>query len=271
MNFLTLTPDVQFYCHAVLIMWCLGGSGIATHIYIRWFANSRISSQSMQCIVKGFICITASMLIPIGALFSAPIWLQILSVPIGFIMGRMVVALELFINRYTYRKKSVMFLKKSSVDSFYISHAGPKGKMASLSSNIIQNKSNLKQLHDQGIANESNMRSFSLLAIILIAIFEEIIFRGFLIQYCFSLSKPWVAISMITTVVIFGVSHAGLGVYQMITKTGLGAICLGAVLIFHSVLPAIIIHAVLNWAAYQQIKNRAVVKSVGAHPRVRPV
>src|SRR5690242_18169094 len=107
MNFLILTPKIKFYYHAILILWCLGSSGIATHIYLRWFVNSRINAALIQCIVKLAICIFASLSIPVSALFSSSIWLQMLSIPVGFIGGHLIVSLELFINRYAYRIKSI--------------------------------------------------------------------------------------------------------------------------------------------------------------------
>lgn len=256
MNFHTLTPDIKIYVMAILVTWCLGSSSIASHFYSRWFANSNIQALFIQCVVKALICVAASFIIPVSTLFDAPVWVFVASVPVGLMGGKLAVDIELLINRYTQRRKT---FSRVSANSIYFSYNGAKGKIVSLAPTLARSKTNLKKLHEHGAANEKIIRNYNLVTLLVIAILEEIIFRGVLLQCCLLLPVSIAGGAMVMTVICFGASHAGFGIYQMISKTLLGALCLMAALTCHTVLPAIIIHCYLNWAAYRKMQEKVVI------------
>lgn len=99
--------------------------------------------------------------------------------------------------------------------------------------------------------HEAQQPYFSLTVILALAVLEELIFRGYLIQYCHFFPGLIAKVILILTVIVFGISHASFGLLQMVSKAILGCVCTLAVLLFHTILPALIIHGYLNWAAFR--------------------
>lgn len=254
MNVLTLTPEVHFYMIAILVTWCLGSSNIATQIYSRWFAMSAINPLVIQCGIKTFIIIMAMSIIPIQQLFAASLGWYCLSIPIGIVGGYGVVLIEIYLNRKFLRKQIGLASVKNTQDRIYKLHHGPKDKIRYLAPTIVKKtQSNLKHIHNYYAANESSIKKHAVWLLILTALLEEIIFRGYLIQFCFLLPKVFIVFGLIGTVITFAFSHASFGPHQILAKFILGAVCLVATLLCHTLLPAIMIHVYLNWRAYHQL------------------
>ncbi len=233
---LILIPDVRLYSLMVLSMWCLGSSNIASHIYSRFFIDFKVNSLTIQMITKGVICLMGTSLFSMDALFDAPPFTQCVSILIGFFIGFIVVKIELKINRL-YRTRH--------------DHKKIRDNTYSVTSTLVKKtRTHLKSLHEHYVSHEKSDQNFSLMIIILIAIFEEILFRGYLVQCCLLLPGVWVDAALMMTVVVFGLSHASLGLHQILSKTLLGGSCLLSVLFFHTILPALIIHSFFNWRAY---------------------
>ncbi|MHB1949120.1 MAG: CPBP family intramembrane glutamic endopeptidase [Gammaproteobacteria bacterium] len=253
MNYLIHTPEIHFYMTAILVTWCLGGSNIATQIYSRWFATSDINPFVIQCAIKSLIVLMAMTVIPIQQLFSTSLGWQCLSIPLGIVGGYIVVKMELYINRVLLRKQIGKKPVKKPQDRIYRLYFGPKEKIRCLAPKIAKAKANLKHIHEYYAANESRIKKHSIGLLILTAILEEIIFRGYLTQFCFLLPTVFIVFGLIGTVLVFGFSHASFGPYQILAKSILGAVCLVMTLLCHTLVPAIIIHGYLNWRAYHQL------------------
>jgi membrane protease YdiL (CAAX protease family) len=92
---------------------------------------------------------------------------------------------------------------------------------------------------------------FELAIIVVIALLEEIIFRGFALHIAFMTIHPFfIFLTIFFSTFLFGLSHIQIGNDQFFAKSFLGLLCVLVTLIFHSLLPAIIIHATLNIFAY---------------------
>lgn len=251
MNFLTLTPELQLYILAILMTGCLGSSNLASHIYSRYFAQIKLSPLVIQAIVKGIICVALALMLPLFELFQTTFAWQLLSILIGLILGRVAAAIELSINRYAHYHCDKL-ISRSGQENYRHSQVGPSCTMHSLAPKYKESqKTHLRKLHEHYAVHENVHQNFSLLTILAIAIFEEIIFRGYLVQCCYLLPGILSKFTLLLTVIIFGISHASFGLYQIIAKTILGSLCLVAVLMCHTVLPALIIHGYLNWVAFK--------------------
>ncbi len=251
MNFHTLTPELQEYVVVIFFMWCLGSSHLASHIYNRFFISKTIHPLFIQCIFKAIICLAAMLALPMNQFISAGIGWQLASIPIGLFLGWFVLEVELMINRYFQRQK-MSNPQKISQDRYYYLRQGPANTVLSLAPHSnFRKKTNLKMLHEHYASHETNQTHFSLVIVLLIALFEEMIFRGYLITSCYLLPNSILNVALAATVLIFGISHASFGLRQMISKTILGACCMMAVLLCHTILPALLIHGYLNWAAFR--------------------
>lgn len=250
MNFHTLTPELQNYVLAILFMWCLGSSHVASHIDSRYFANSTASPLAIQCMVKASICLAVMPILSINHLFYTTMGWQFASLPIGLFLGWFVVRMEWMIVRSERYQKNFKVFEKMNKDPYYFSHTGPKHSILSLAPTFhFPPKTNLKKLHEYYAAHESQLGKFSLVIILATAVLEEIIFRGYLVQCCYFLPGFMINTALVVTVIVFGIAHASFGVGQMIAKTVLGACCMVAVLLCDTILPALIIHGYLNWIA----------------------
>ncbi len=248
MNFHILTPEFQYYAFFIIVTWCLGSSNLASHVYSRYFANRVINPFVIQCVMKGGICLVVMSVLPIQPLFSAVIGLQLASIPFGWMMGWCVSRLELIMNRFVQRRNKKRLMSQNR----YYFRTGPVNSILSLAPAFCaRRRSHLKNLHEHYAVHESKRCSFSLTIILSIALFEEMLFRGYLVQCCHFLPPALSKTMLVMTVIIFGISHASFGLGQIISKTILGGCCMVAVLVFHSLLPAFIIHGYLNWVAFR--------------------
>lgn len=252
MNFHTLTPELKDYTLAIMLTWCLGSSNLASHVYSRYFTQSAVKPLVVQCVVKGLICLAVLGILSIHDLFATTMKWQLISVPLGLVVGWFVVEMELIINRSVQRRNSENRFMPIGKNNYYYSRTGPSNAILSLASTYcFVHKTNLKKLHEQYVAYETKRVHFSLGIILLIAVFEEILFRGCLVQCCHLLPETLSKIALISTVIVFGISHASFGLWQVIAKIILGGCCMATVLICHTVLPALVVHGYFNCVAFK--------------------
>lgn len=252
MNFHILTPELKDYTLAIMLTWCLGSSNLASHIYSRYFAHRTIEPLVIQCIVKGLICLAVLGIMSIYDLFATTIAWQLISVPLGLLGGWFVVKMELIINRFAQRRNNEKKFMPKGKNIYYYSRTGPGNAMMSLASTYrFFHKTNLKKIHEHYVVYETKRTYFSLVTIVLIAVFEEMLFRGYLVQCCYLLPGVLCTVALISTVIVFGMSHASFGLWQVIAKIFLGGCCMATVLICHTILPALVVHGYFNYAAFQ--------------------
>jgi len=252
MTILTLIPDAKTYGIAILLMLSLGCSNIASHIHSRWFAHKRTNSILLQWIVKFFIILFGITIFPIQELFLSPLWKQLVALPIAVLLGIFALKFEFYIKRILLRRKK--YAPQATMNSRYIYHQATASKKFGMTSSHFAGKTNLKNIHEHHAKQDASLTGFNLRDIILVAIGEEIIFRGFLWQFSLLMPSLWLNYTvLIFSVILFGASHISMGKGQFLAKTILGTCCLASVLFAHSILPAIITHVIFNICAYQEM------------------
>jgi hypothetical protein len=250
MTILTHIHENNVYGLAILITCSLGCSNIASHLYSRWFAHSKINVISIHAIVKLCIVLWGMLFISWRLLFDTAPLLQFGGVFSGIILGWIAVNIELYINRKLVRHAALHVNHRAQ----YRYHRKIENKAQGMMKKIISQKVNLRNVQEHHARLDGELNNYQLRDIILVAIFEEILFRGYLYQlglYCSSLFLT--IIVWLTTTILFGASHITLGKGQFLSKTILGSICLLSVVIFHSLLPAIVIHVFFNLFAYREM------------------
>ncbi len=256
MNILILTPELALYQTVILILLSLGCSNIASHIHSRWFANKAVNVVMLHNVIKFIIVIWGMSLIPIYSLFNATIWVQILS----FFPALLLAVYSVKIERFIYRKNNKIRLVAQIKQ--YITQKSIENKTQGLAKKNLTNKVNLKNVHEHHARFDSVISGYQLRDIVLIAIFEEIIFRGFLWQLSLKLQiKSLIIISLLSTVILFGATHLTLGRGQFYSKTILGFFCLTEVVLTNSIFPAIVTHVVFNIFAYKEMFEATSLQS----------
>lgn len=251
MIFHTHIPDA--YDFAILLTASIGCSNIASHINSRWFQDGDVNSTKIHWIVKFLIVLWGFYCIPIEKLFHSNwIW-QCISVLPAIGLGLFTVQIELYVNRLMARKKTLI-VKKPNI-SRYVYHRVIENKTKGLMHCVSRNSAKLKHTQEHYAHLDSKIKNYSVIDITLVAIFEEIIYRGFLWKISGMFENSWLfSLSCLISIFLFGISHITFGKGQFISKFFLGLICMISVLIVHSVLPAIIIHVVFNLFAYCSAK-----------------
>ncbi len=251
MKTLILTPDINLYGKAILLTCSLGCSNIASHLHSRWFPQRDVNVVLIHWLVKAVIVLWGLLFIPIFTLFNASALQHLLSIAPALLLGKMGIKIEYIIRRWYMRRQ----VSKTMSQKRYIHYKNMSNKTMGLAVSIQKNKVNLKNVHEHHARLDSQIKQYTLRDIILVAIGEEFIFRGFLWQLSLLWhEKVWVIISLILTVVLFGAAHLTLGKGQFLSKTILGIFCLLSVIVSHSILPAIIIHVIFNIYAYKEMQ-----------------
>jgi hypothetical protein len=251
MKTLILTHDINLYGKAILLTCSLGCSNIASHLHSRWFPQRDVNVVLIHWLVKTVIVLWGLLFIPIFTLFNASVLQQLISIAPALLLAKMGIKIEYVIQRWYMRRQA----SKSMPQKRYIYYKNTSNKTMGLAVSFQKNKVNLKNVHEHHARLDSQIKQYTLRDIILVAIGEEFIFRGFLWQLSLLWhEKIWVIISLLLTVILFGASHLTMGKGQFLSKTILGMFCLVSVIVFHSILPGIIIHVVFNICAYKEMQ-----------------
>jgi len=247
MMLLTLIPSAGTYGIMIFILLSLGSFSIANLIHDRWLASRGVSIITVNVYIKAFIVIFGVLLMPIRLLFDASLVIHGLSIILGLIAGFLAVLIERIMpgkNQYQHNE----FWESSG---FNLPNKMSDG-LFSKNARTVQ-RSFVSSRYPNQLAVIQSAYHFGLCSTLLVALFEELIFRGFLVVLCFTLPNPWlITISLSITVLIFGAAHSYGGFRQVVAKTSLGIITLLVTLVTGTVLPAIVAHIYFNIVAYRE-------------------
>lgn len=110
-------------------------------------------------------------------------------------------------------------------------------------------------------------RPWALPELCLVAIVEEVLYRGVVGFVALSVETPAASIGLlVVSAVLFGLSHDAYGTHQIVLKTAYAAVLAGTTLLTGSLLPAVVAHLVLNAFSWAQTRQwmRAVQAQQGA-------
>lgn len=106
-------------------------------------------------------------------------------------------------------------------------------------------------------------RPWALPELCLVAIVEEVLYRGVVGFVALSVGTPAASLGLLAvSAVLFGLSHDAFGAHQIVLKTAYAAVLTGATLLAGSLLPAVVGHLVLN--AFSWVQTRRWMRAVQA-------
>ncbi len=241
------THEVDIYGICIVATLSLGCSNIASHIHNRWFAVSKLNPMKIHWFVKLAIVLYSVMFCSISEYVLYYDRYMVFYILLAVLIGYSCIQIELLLLRYFYRAcytdKTLQYYTYQNIHYGYAS---------GIAANVKSTKVSIQNIHSHHAALNSEIKKYALFDVLVIAVLEEIIFRGFLLKLCSSLSPQYlVDASLFVTVILFAGCHVIYGKGQFFSKLILGSACLFIVICSKSIFPAIIVHGIFNYFAYQ--------------------
>jgi membrane protease YdiL (CAAX protease family) len=99
--------------------------------------------------------------------------------------------------------------------------------------------------------------------LIVVAILEEVVFRGLLVQVCLELPDTALIVAVLSgSLVMFSLSHLSFGWPHVVGKFPLGVVTLVGTLALGTVLPAIIAHVMFNSQVWRDRTHQPVFSGI---------
>ena len=251
MNILIPTHNHEIFAYVTLIVLSAASTNIAGYVHCRYCSNNKVDLIDTNVIIKGLIVLFWLCFAPLPILIFGS-WIQmIIGIPASLLLGFMAINLD---------KKLIRFFlySKTSLD------ISPKKESWSISNSEIcdlgmvdisqAEKRALKISNNVGrFNNYGGLGNYKLWSVCLVAVFEELIFRGILTSAILEVhSQSLIIPLLILNIGLFGIAHLAFGWDQVIAKSVLGILTTVSLFIFGSIIPPIIIHLFINIYAYRE-------------------
>jgi len=184
------------------------------------------------------------------------------AIPIGVGVGGLAVWLDHLILRFLSRRQ-MMSRSDFTVQNINLGHNVQSEMMVRASEKHfpIFGQSANSRIIGQNQAQQ-NFRTFSgdlefgFWAGALVAIMEETIHRGFIVNFCFLITNDiLIFTALVVSVLIFSLSHIWFGWHHVLSKLPLGALCTLSVVFIGSIVPAILAHMIFNFKVWLDKKR----------------
>lgn len=252
------------YSVIVFILFSLSSIVLAEHARIKYFSQSRISTIQIKIVLEVMVVLFGFIIgiqIPINFTFVNGFICACLGILIAFVF----IKFEMAINRKLYRKQIMKTRTKLATESkphFSKIKVRNPGLSNSHSSNMIKRGAKQNLNYNRKNLQEDNFKLFWLL---ITAILEELIYRGFLLGLAMQLPTTVLIVAILSLSIIFGAAHIFLGWHQVLYKTLFAIVLNFFVLLLGSVLVAVIAHLFFNWQAFAMQKKLSKQSKSGEH------
>jgi hypothetical protein len=257
MKILTLIPSAGTYGIVLLAVLSFGSFNCARHIHLRWL-HKNLSYVGSNAMIKMIITLLGLLIIPMEQLFSFNLYHELSGLILGFIFGIMTLLIETRMIRNCNRKLLVNKIVRAQpkiISNVNWQIAKIERKLSLFSSPRNMHAKGLITIR-QGIdyhMRSPNFLAYSILAVIMVAIAEEFLFRGYLISIALAM-KNYTIVLIISSILIFSFSHVSHSWSEFRLKLPLSISTTLSFLITGTLLSPIIIHIMANLYAYS-IKN----------------
>ena len=252
-----LIPRVNSYGLMLLITLSLGSFPIARHIHIRWL-KKYFTFIGSNAVVKGVIALLGLCIVNLTDYFSWNIYRESNGLLVGLVFGFLVIFFEMKIIRKVNRQRLVNKNAKLIRDEGYVVRSALIKNRISLSSvKSIQAKGlvNVRQGYGQ-YAIEPDFLNYSLMAVIVVAIAEEFLFRGYVVFVAQLMNREILAFILVFfSMVLFACSHMANSWTEFICKLPLSILTMLGFLLTGTLIAAIVTHITLNIFAYMSLKK----------------
>jgi len=256
--------NINIYGMIVLATLSLGSFTIARHIHIRWLSQ-KMSFIASNALVKTVIMIFGLLIIPIDTIFLFDIYHEISGLLIGLVLGVVTVLTEVSMIRNVNRKNLIRKNIKTKVDdSNFLRNSVVVKKMSLTSNKTLSAKglTHVRQGYSQ-YAGDPDLVNYSIIAVIIVAIAEEFLFRGYMVSIARLSPSKFITIGIITcSIILFAASHIYSSWNDFKFKLPLSIFTTVGFIVSGTLLSAIATHLILNIYAYRQLKKMNYKKTI---------
>jgi Type II CAAX prenyl endopeptidase Rce1-like len=245
-----LIPDANSYGLALLVLYSLSSIALASQLFRRLFAARGMRVLDVYSAVMFLPCLWGMVLFSPEALLGARGLACALGVPVGLAAG----AAATWSDRRLIRalNRNSVAQRKPSKDRSVVGMSGIESQTLhwqSTASTIDRAPRRILGVNrSQWRYNPVLVqREFGLRTVITVAVVEELVYRGVMVQACFLLpGRGWAAVALVGLVAAFALAHIWFGWEQVLAKLPLSAVAMASVLALGTVVPAVIAHVFFN-------------------------
>lgn len=232
----TLTPEVQAYGLAVLVVYSLSSFSLAWQLCGKWARDPALSFLPVHLAIMALTVAWGCVIVDSRPILGRAASVWALSLPLGVVIGLCAFWSDRAILRHLARRGL---------------GAGGRPIRARLPQERFRPGSLQAARYRRSVSSVAKRRTPALL--VLAGTFEELLFRGVLVSASLTLPHPTlVAAALVGTVAVFALSHVEFGWPHVLALLPLGTLTTVAVLSLHTVAPAIMAHVLFNlrtWSA----------------------
>lgn len=252
-----LIPSIDSYGLMLLITLSLGSFPIARHVHIRWL-KTYFSFVGSNAVVKGMIALLGLFIVSLTDFFTWNIYRESGGIFIGIVLGFFTVFLEMKIIRKVNRKRLINKNDKLARDEGHVvRNAVITNKISLSSTKSIEAKglTHVRQGYGQ-YASEPDFLNYSLMAVIVVAVAEEFLFRGYIISVAELMHSEFMMfIFVFFSAILFACSHMANSWNEFVCKLPLSIFTTIGFLLTGTLLTAIVTHITLNIYAYFSLRK----------------
>jgi small-conductance mechanosensitive channel len=234
MSDLILTPDLQRYLLAAAVVLGVGGSTVATRLHQRWLAIHGLSFTAVYSgtLIVAIVC--GGLTFGGVPLFLPPVARLPIDLALGMVIGWGAFAIDRAINRRWQRRE----LRRP-----------PSQPVAARNEQRVWRAAAV-QAH-ASLAEPGSRRD-----LLVIAVLEEVVFRGVLVRIALSaLSRPVIGVLLLAITVVFALEHLHFGWSHVAGKLPFSAAAtVGAAILGSTVMP-IAAHVTLNLLVFRHLQE----------------
>lgn len=256
MPILTLIPNARHMGVMVLTVLILGSFYIARHLHLRWL-SSYLSFVASNALVKSVITLSGLLIIPMNTLFQYDLYHESIGIAVGVILGCLTTHIETRLLRQLNRDAIHQKTRQSdNMDHARLRNAKIQKKLSlSTGKSSAKGLQTIRQRHNQ-FSQSLDFTQYSLSAVILVAVAEECLFRG----YWHTLSGLFTHTSMtiiflITGTFAFAFSHVSTHWTECTNKLPLSCLSMISMILTGTLSSAIIMHVIVNLHAWRQMQQ----------------
>jgi hypothetical protein len=252
-----LIPSIDSYGVMLLIVLSFGSFAIARHLHIRWLKH-HFSFVGSNAIVKSMIALLGFFIVNVNDLFVWNGCREIWSTLMGILFGLITIYFETRLIRNVNRKR--LITKDYGVnrdENHALRNAIVTSKISLSTTKSITAKglTHIRQGYSQ-YAGEPNFLNYSLVSVIIVAIAEEFLFRGYVISIADIMhSKMIMLTAILLSTILFACSHMANAWSEVKCKLPLSILTMAGFLFTGTLLSAIATHITLNTYAYFRLKK----------------
>ena len=249
-------PEADTYGITLLIVFSLASFSVSAHLYSRWLAERGRSFIAIHCWVLAAISVWGLLILGPEGIVSRSAIAGALTIPVGIGCGIFAVWSDRAIVRGLSRRRLLLNSRRRSSPAprtgrYSETRAVTRMTPVSSGTRVVRSRGVNPGGRDFFARPEDSIQT-SLWLILLVAVLEELVFRGFIVQASLLLPHPaLVAGAILASVVMFALSHLSFGWAHVAGKLPLGIVAALSVVALGTVAPAIIAHGLFNYQIWR--------------------